>query len=162
MADIKTDTSTCPVCDSVSLTDVPVASGFIRFCDFCGHGFRPNLPDFSYNIFAMCSLGTSEARLGSQFDFMKERVSPATQILEIGCATGELADYVIRHGKPANYTAIELSPAADKAATIVNEIHREPLDTLMAKGAIAAGLSRVSATSTKISGSSTSCGWKKP
>ena len=60
----------------------------------------------------MCSLGTNASRLEAQTRFFADYVSPGARVLEIGCATGELAA-VARATLPiATYEGIELSPPA--------------------------------------------------
>ncbi|MEP7007824.1 MAG: class I SAM-dependent methyltransferase [Sphingomonas bacterium] len=87
----------------------------------------------------MCSLGTSDARLRAQVAFFARFCAEGARILEIGCATGELAAMTRRELSPACYDAIELSPAGEQAATHLDQLFVEPLPALLAEGSIQPG-----------------------
>ena len=87
----------------------------------------------------MCSLGTDRQRLQSQLEFMADYVPQAASVLEIGCATGELAAHIQARLPIGRYEAIELSPAADVAEPRVTKLHRKPLVTVQGEGALPTG-----------------------
>ncbi|MGH7016538.1 MAG: methyltransferase domain-containing protein [Caulobacteraceae bacterium] len=74
--------------------------------------------------------------MASQIAFFAPFASENASILEIGCATGELAATTRPAIAPARYHAIELSPAGDQARRHVDRLHTQPLVELMAQGAI--------------------------
>ena len=79
----------------------------------------------------MCSLGTSQQRLERQIDFFKPFTPKNAVILEIGCATGELAAAVRKALSVRRYEGVELSPAASEAAKCLDKIYAEPLGDLV-------------------------------
>jgi len=79
----------------------------------------------------MCALGTSSERLNSQIRFFQPFTKPDADILEIGCATGELAAATRAALKPNTYDAIELSPAKEQARGTVDRIFEAPLGELL-------------------------------
>src|SRR4051794_2565186 len=93
------------------------------YCLSCFHGWRTQENDFAYQDVAMCPVGTSQARLQRQIDFFAPFTPGGAAILEIGCATGELALAVRVRLAPRLYEAIELSPAAAQAAGRVDRLH---------------------------------------
>jgi SAM-dependent methyltransferase len=80
----------------------------------------------------MCSLGTSPERLENQIRFFGPFAPPGAVVLEIGCATGELAAAARERLPISRYEAIELSPAADIARTRLDMLHTRPLAELIA------------------------------
>lgn len=82
----------------------------------------------------MCPLGTSEERLLRQIRFFAPFAPTGAAILEIGCATGELAAATRRTLDVARYEAIELSPAGRQARPHLDELHDQPLQRLLADG----------------------------
>jgi SAM-dependent methyltransferase len=84
----------------------------------------------------MCALGTSNERLRRQIDFFSPFVGTGAAILEIGCATGELAAATRSALNPARYDAIEFSPAAEVARPRVDRLFHKPLGDLLATGEI--------------------------
>jgi SAM-dependent methyltransferase len=130
---------TCPICGGNQISNVDCATGRQVVCQTCFHGFRPVTPKYSYLANAMCALGTSEERLEAQCAFFAPFVPPRARMLEIGCATGELAMVVQRTLRPASYDAIELSGAGAIAVTRVSRLYRQTLRELLASGATACG-----------------------
>jgi len=63
-------------------------------------------------------VGTSRARLETQIRFFAPFAPRNATILEIGCATGELALATREMVSVARYEAIELSPAGEQAKPI--------------------------------------------
>jgi SAM-dependent methyltransferase len=84
----------------------------------------------------MCSLGTSRRRLETQIGFFAPFAPPNASVLEIGCATGELAAAARRMLSIGRYEAIELSPAGETARARVDALHTRPLRHLLADGGI--------------------------
>jgi SAM-dependent methyltransferase len=84
----------------------------------------------------MCSLGTSRQRLDNQIGLFAPFAPPGAFVLEIGCATGELAAATRETLPIGRYEAIELSPAASIARTRVDTLHTRPLRDLIAEGSI--------------------------
>jgi len=129
----------CPICASSRTQTLDTAVGQRAYCLSCFHGWRTQIDTYSYSATAMCSLGTSDERLMGQVRFFGPFCPPSARVLEIGCATGELAAAVRRELETSRYEAIELSPAAEKARSQVDLLHTEPLQNLLADGAIAPG-----------------------
>lgn len=127
----------CPVCFGQNLDALTTATGSFGYCRACFHGFRLTEPDYSYAANAMCGLGTSAERLASQCRFVAPFVGNAAHVLEIGCATGELAQVLQSRLPIARYEAIELSSAGQTAASRMARLHTQPLRDLLAAGAIA-------------------------
>lgn len=129
----------CPICASSHTQTLDTAVGQRAYCLTCFHGWRTQIDTYSYSATAMCSLGTSDERLMSQVRFFAPFCPPSARVLEIGCATGELAAAVRRELQTSQYEAIELSPAAEKARRHVDLLYTEPLQNLLANSAIAPG-----------------------
>ncbi len=87
----------------------------------------------------MCSLGTSSSRLRSQIAFFSPFAPKAAKVLEIGCATGELAAATRQALEVERYEAIELSPAGRQAEAHLDRLYAKPLRELIACGEIASG-----------------------
>jgi SAM-dependent methyltransferase len=127
---------TCPVCGGDRLQLMTAAAGERAYCLDCFHGWRTERRAFAYGETAMCPLGTGRERLAAQVDFFRPFTPAGARILEIGCATGELAALTRQALSPARYEAIELSPAGDEARARVDKLHAKPLQALLAEGAI--------------------------
>ncbi len=102
-----------------------------RYCQLCFHGWRPAAPDYAYEAVAMLPLGSSAERLASQIAFFAPHAPPGAHVLEIGCATGELAAATRSALNIGYYQAIELSPAQAQAKDRVDRLHRRPLVDLL-------------------------------
>lgn len=126
----------CPVCGSAHSQALNSAVGERLYCGACFHGWRLQTPDYSYSAVAMCSLGTSQARLESQTRFFAPFLPKGGAVIEIGCATGELAAAVRKTLPVGRYDAIELSPAGETARPKLDHLYTEPLRDLLAKDAI--------------------------
>ena len=124
------DAIVCPVCGD-RIERVGAATGQHAYCRACFHGFRPVPPQYSYRANAMCSLGTSEDRLAAQCAFFAPHVAAGAKVLEIGCATGELAMAAQRRLDLSGYDAIELSQAGDIARARVSRLYRQTLRELL-------------------------------
>lgn len=135
--------TSCIVCDGQSLELMTTAVGERAYCRTCFHGWRTSIKPFSYAATAMCSLGTSDERLRAQAAFFAPFSRADARILEIGCATGELAAMVRREQAPAVYEAIELSPAGAQASAHLDRLHTEPLGTLIESGSITPGFDMI-------------------
>lgn len=133
----------CVVCDGISLEYMASAVGERAYCRTCFHGWRTSIKPFSYAATAMCSLGTSDERLRAQSAFFAPFSLPDARVLEIGCATGELAAMVRAEQRPASYEAIELSPAGKQAAAHLDKLHTQPLGALIAEGSITPGFDMI-------------------
>lgn len=127
----------CVVCGGDRLLTLASHVGERAYCTACFHGWRVDQPTFAYSNTAMCSLGTSRARLETQIRFFGRFAPDSASILEIGCATGELAAAVRESLRPAHYDAIELSPAAEQARRHVDNLFTSPLRSLLQEGRIA-------------------------
>jgi len=130
------DGTCCPACGASDAVPLTAAAGQRLYCPHCFHGWRPDTPDYSYSSVAMCSLGTSAERLNSQVSFFASFVPSGARVLEIGCATGELAAATRKALPVGSYEGIELSPAGEQAKAQLNRLHSEPLLTLLEKAAI--------------------------
>jgi SAM-dependent methyltransferase len=115
------------------------AVGQRAYCLTCFHGWRTQIDTYSYSATAMCSLGTSDDRLMGQVRFFAPFCPPSARVLEIGCATGELAAAVRKELSPACYEAIELSPAGDQALPHLDRLYKQPLRELISSNAIDGG-----------------------
>lgn len=127
----------CPVCAGIDTKTITSAVGERAYCQSCFHGWCTSINHFSYTATAMCSLGTDEERLKAQTDFVAPFCPVGAHILEIGCATGELAAIVRKNIQPARYEAIELSPAGQQAKPYLDRLHNAPLNSLLAADEIA-------------------------
>jgi 2-polyprenyl-3-methyl-5-hydroxy-6-metoxy-1,4-benzoquinol methylase len=127
----------CPACGSDRSETLTTAVGERAYCTACFHGWRTRFPSFAYAETAMCGLGTSPQRLEGQIAFFRPFVTTGARILEIGCATGELARATRSALNPAGYEAIELSPMGEHARGHVDHLHRRPLRSLLDDGDIA-------------------------
>jgi SAM-dependent methyltransferase len=125
----------CPVCSGEHAGTLTTAVGVRAYCSECFHGWRPAAPAFAYADVPMCPLGTGGARLRSQIAFFQPYTPGGAAILEIGCATGELAAEARAQLGVGRYEAIELSPAAEQAQSRVDVLHRRPLTAMVADGA---------------------------
>jgi SAM-dependent methyltransferase len=134
---------TCVVCKGSSVERMRTATGERAYCHSCFHGWRTSIDPFAYNATAMCSLGTSDERLLAQVGFFAPFTPAQARILEIGCATGELAAMTRRELSPARYEAIELSPAGAQAAERVDQLFTRTLPTLIAEDAIEPGFDAI-------------------
>jgi 2-polyprenyl-3-methyl-5-hydroxy-6-metoxy-1,4-benzoquinol methylase len=128
----------CVVCTGRSLTTIASALGQRAYCGDCFHGWRTSALDFAYAQTAMCSLGTPRARLMTQVRFFAPYAPAGARVLEIGCATGELAQLARATLDIAHYEAIELSPAGDQARRHVDRLHVVPLVRAIESGKIEA------------------------
>ena len=126
----------CIVCGGGKLDLVSSAIGTRAYCWDCFHGWRVGRSDYSYRESTMCGRGTSRARLERQIQFFAPFASPGASVLEIGCATGELADATRTQLDLARYDAVELSPAGARAAPKLDALFTEPLSDLVARNMI--------------------------
>jgi len=122
----------CPICASSRTQTMTTAVGERAYCLSCFHGWRTQIDTYSYNATAMCSLGTSDERLMGQVRFFAPFCPPSARVLEIGCATGELAVAVRKELSPARYEAIELSPAGEQARQHLDTLYTRPLRAILA------------------------------
>jgi len=74
-----------------------------------------------------------------QVRFFAPFCPPSARVLEIGCATGELAAAVRKELSPARYEAIELSPAGEQALPHLDRLHKQPLRELISSNTIDGG-----------------------
>jgi SAM-dependent methyltransferase len=122
------------VCAGPAAQTLRSAIGRRAYCAICFHGWRLDRPRYPYSNVAMCSLGTSRERIDNQIRFFAPFTPPGASVLEIGCATGELAA-AVREALPLDrYEAIELSPAGESARPRVDALHTRPLRDLLAEG----------------------------
>jgi len=126
----------CPICGVSGRARLATATGERRYCLGCFHGWRSQTVDFPYEGVSMCPLGTSNDRLRSQVDFFRHYLPQQGSILEIGCATGELAAAARGWLSVGRYEAIELSPAGEQALPKVDALYRQPLETLLGAGVV--------------------------
>jgi SAM-dependent methyltransferase len=127
---------TCPICGGRETTAMTTAVGPRAYCHGCFHGWRLQIDPYQYDQTAMCPMGTDQARLDAQIRFFSPFLLPSGSVLEIGCATGELARSTRAQLHVSRYEAIELSPAADAARAHVDRLHGAPLPSLLAGGTI--------------------------
>lgn len=127
----ESSAGSCPVCASVDLERLNTRVGPRAYCPRCFHGWRTDQPEYEYTNTAMCSLGTTQARLNAQIAFFAPFTPMGARILEIGCATGELAAAVRSQLPISQYEGIELSPAGDIARPHLNQLHTSPLPELL-------------------------------
>ncbi len=128
--------TSCPVCGTADVERLSTAVGARAYCKACFHGWRIDRPDYAYSKATMCALGTSQERLLRQIRFFAPFAPRRAAILEIGCATGELAAATRETLDIARYEAIELSPAGQQARPYLDELYDQPLQRLLAAGKI--------------------------
>ena len=126
----------CIICGNSDVTRLATAVGDRAYCAACFHGWRINRPDYAYSKIAMCALGTSPDRLIRQVRFFAPFTPPGAAILEIGCATGELAAATREMLHVDRYDAIELSPAGRIAKAHVDQLFDQPLRSSIDDGLI--------------------------
>ena len=131
-----TNSTICPICGGREVAPLTSAVGKRAYCQECFHGWRVEIDPYRYDQTAMCPLGTDQARLDAQVDFFAPFLPPSGAVLEIGCATGELARSARARLPISRYEAIELSPAAEAAQAHVDRLHGAPLPDLLAAGEI--------------------------
>jgi 2-polyprenyl-3-methyl-5-hydroxy-6-metoxy-1,4-benzoquinol methylase len=129
-------TLTCVVCGEGRPHTVVSAVGERAYCRACFHGWRTQPPDYAYSSTAMCSLGTTPRRLETQIGFFAPFMPTNGSVLEIGCATGELAAAARASLPIQRYDAIELSPAGQTARARVDTLHTRPLRELLDNGGV--------------------------
>ena len=132
----------CPICggkDCVSLSSVfgrRLFNGEQNYCLSCSHGWRAEKIEYPYETTQMCILGTTRARLERQFRFFAPFLPADPEILEIGCASGELAAFVREKSPVKRYDAVELSPLGEKAKAHLDALYAEPLGDLLQRGVV--------------------------
>ena len=122
----------CPICGGRETTAMTTAVGPRAYCHCCFHGWRLQIDPYRYDQTAMCPMGTDQARLDAQIRFFSPFLPPFGSVLEIGCATGELARSTRAQLQTSRYEAIELSPAGEAARAHVDRLHGAPLPSLLA------------------------------
>lgn len=130
------DLTECPVCGGRDTQALTSAIGPRAYCLDCHHGWRTDRPVYAYDQTAMCPLGTASDRLQSQIDMFCGFAPQSAAILEIGCATGELAKATRARLSPRVYDAIELSPAGEIARQHLDNLYARPLGELLAASEI--------------------------
>lgn len=138
--------TSCPVCGSTDITLLSVAFGVSLYngeqcyCMSCGHGWRVTLAECEYSTLNMCAVSVKTDRLEQAMHFFAPFVPADAAVLEIGCATGTLAQMVRSHLPVTRYDAIELSPDTGRQAAVhLNRLYTEPLRVLLDKGEIEGG-----------------------
>ncbi|MEO7027643.1 MAG: class I SAM-dependent methyltransferase [Caulobacteraceae bacterium] len=124
----------CVICGGRDLRTLRAAGGPQTYCLACFHAWRPDFPDYPYAETPMCSHGLPRERYEQQVRFFAPFAGSAPRILELGCATGELA-HVARQILPvARYDGVEMSPAREQARPHLDALHTEPLSVLIENG----------------------------
>jgi SAM-dependent methyltransferase len=131
----------CVVCGAATETRIATALGARARCPECLHEWRTETPGYDYGSVTMCSLGTSRERLLQQIALFGPYTAPGAKVLELGCATGELASVVREELDVAAYHAIEISAAGEAARAHVDVLYDAPLTELLADPSRAEGLS---------------------
>ncbi len=121
----------CIICGNSNITSLETAIGERAYCGSCFHGWRINPANYTYSKTAMCALGTSAGRLAKQINFFAPFAHPGAVVLEIGCATGELAAATRSALQIARYEAIELSPAGTIAKPHLDRLYDQPLRAML-------------------------------
>ena len=119
--------ASCAVCGGFRLESVKAVQCEHLFCLDCLHSQRGEMAPFPYGEFAMCADGTDPLRLQSQMNFILSHVKQEAEVLEIGCASGDLAAAIQLRRPDVRYDAIEISPAQEKARLRVDELYLQPL-----------------------------------
>ena len=128
--------NSCPACGATDFELLQTAIGSRTYCHECFHGWRTDRPEYAYTNTAMCSLGSNPARLAAQIEFFAPYVRSGSRVLEIGCATGELAAAARAALPIGSYEAIELSPAREMARAHLDKLHTAPLPDLLSASSI--------------------------
>jgi len=130
----------CVVCGSVQSRQQRSATGTRQHCGTCFHSWRTSSIAFPYASIAMCPTGTSRQRIQEQCEFIESNLKQHVPVvLEIGCATGELAEAVRSRIPITRYEAIEISPAAHVARDRVDQLFDRPLADLISAGELKVG-----------------------
>lgn len=126
----------CAVCSHAELSVVTIGDARRGSCAMCLHEQRIDIEHFDYIGFAMGGTGGGERRLRDQAVFITRFLRPGTDVLEIGCAAGQLARLLRTQVPLSHYCGIEFSPAATIAAETLDAVYRETLPALMREGRI--------------------------
>lgn len=127
----------CAVCGHGNLWITVIGDARRGTCPACQHEQRIDIERFDYAGFAMGGTGSNTDRLRSQADFVAKFLPPGASVLELGCATGQLAAALRDLVPVGHYHGIELSPAAAAAVQTLDGVFGDPLPSLLASGQIA-------------------------
>jgi SAM-dependent methyltransferase len=123
--------SNCIVCGEPRPFELSTFVGPRAYCLSCFHGWRLEDTHFPYDQVAQVPQGTSASRVLDQIEFFRRFTPDNARVLEVGCATGELAAAVRTELNIAAFEAIELSPLAEQAREHVDRMHRRPVTELI-------------------------------
>lgn len=122
---------TCAVCGNVDVSIITIGGARRADCPACLHEQRVDIEAFDYADFAMGATGAGETRLQGQVEFLSRHLPLQARILEIGCAAGILAEILRPRLAPRAYHGIELSPARDIAARMLDTVFDATLPDLL-------------------------------
>jgi len=126
----------CAACE-FSEPDIVSIGGLQRTsCRCCGHSQRLDIQPFDYRSFAMGQTGLAQQRLETQASFIMSHLSEGARVLEVGCAAGDLARELRRHGSFSSYHGVEISPARQRATKVLDRVFAKPLEALLDAGEI--------------------------
>ena len=131
MTDLK-----CVICDGEDLVPLSAAMGEQAYCRTCLHAWRITRSEYPYAETAMCAHDMGRARYEAQVEFFAPFAPADASILELGCATGELAVVTRQLLSVKRYDAVEMSPAREKARAHVDRLFTEPLPDLLRTGQV--------------------------
>jgi SAM-dependent methyltransferase len=84
----------------------------------------------------MCGHTLPRERYETQVRFFRPYAPPGAAILELGCATGDLAKVTREILAVGRYDAVEMSPAREKAKRHLDRLFTDPLQVLLSQGRI--------------------------
>lgn len=127
----------CAVCGEGLATIFEIGGLKRGTCAGCGHAQRIDIPAFDYASFAMGGTARGAERLEAQAEFLAPFVTSNARVLEIGCAAGDLAAVLRSRHDLAQYDGLEMSPAREQAAEVMENVFSLSLPRLLERGRVA-------------------------
>ena len=124
----------CAVCAGQNLISTRIVGLERAICPSCHHSQRVDIEKIDYTSFTMGRSGMGAERMNSQIQFL-EKVELGDALLEIGCASGSLAQ-ALRARHTLKYDGIEISPAAEAAKLVIDKVFGKSVCELLSDGDI--------------------------
>ena len=131
-----TPRQTCSVCRAPFKRIVTITGLRRSNCEACGHSERIDIERFDYVNHAMGLSGVATDRLTSQADFLAPHLRTGLRAIEIGCASGDLAEALRARVSFARYDGVEFSPSRAAAMKRLDHVYDRPLDELISSGKV--------------------------
>ena len=121
----------CAVCASDELILSEVAQLRVGYCKICHHSQRVDIPSYDYRTYAMAVGAITAEVLNSQATFISSILPKNSTAIEIGCSSGDLARALRKMHEFRRYDGVELSPAKEMAADILDKVFDAPVTDLL-------------------------------